>query len=125
MESLILLQYLLIPIIGILTGFLIKYLKAKEKEITDKLDNETLERYIVMLDDTIIACVTATTQTYVEALKKENAFTKEAQQEAFQKTYDAIMAVLTEDAKKYLTQIYGDLNAYITNKIEAEVKAQK
>ena len=35
------------------------------------------------------------------------------------------MAVLTEDAKKYLAQIYGDLNAYITNKIEAEVKAQK
>jgi len=83
MEWLALLQLCLIPILGILTGFLIKFLKAKEKEITDKLDNETLERYIVMLDDTIIACVTATTQTYVEALKKENAFTKEAQQEAF------------------------------------------
>lgn len=125
MEWLALLQLCLIPILGILTGFLIKFLKAKEKEITDKLDNETLERYIIMLDDTIIACVTATTQTYVEALKKENAFTKEAQEEAFQKTYNAIMAVLTEDAKKYLTQIYGDLNAYITNRIEAEVKAQK
>lgn len=125
MEWLALLQCLLIPVIGILSGFLIKFLKTKEKEITDKLDNETLERYIVMLDDTIIACVTATTQTYVEALKKENAFTKEAQQEAFQKTYNAVMAVLTEDAKKYLAQIYGDLNAYITNKIESEVKLQK
>ena len=125
MEWLALLQCLLIPVIGILSGFLIKFLKTKEKEITDKLDNETLERYIVMLDDTIIACVTATTQTYVEALKKENAFTKEAQQEAFQKTYNAVIAVLTEDAKKYLAQIYGDLNAYITNKIESEVKLQK
>lgn len=125
MEWLALLQFLLIPIIGILTGFLIKFLKVKEKEINDKLENETLETYITMLNDTIIACVMATTQTYVEALKKENAFTKEAQEEAFKRTYEAIMATLTEEAKKYLTQIYGDLDAYITNRIEAEVKIQK
>jgi hypothetical protein len=38
-------------------------------------------------------------------------------------TFDAVMAVLTEDAKEYLTAIYGDLTAFITTKIEAEVKA--
>ena len=125
MEWLALLQYLLIPIIGILSGFLIKFLKTKEKEIKDRLDNETAEKYVSMLNDTIIACVSATTQTYVEALKKENAFTEEAQKEAFNRTYDAVMAVLTEDAKKYLSAVYGDLETYLTNKIEAEVKAQK
>jgi hypothetical protein len=31
-----------------------------------------------MLANTIISCVTATNQTYVEALKKDNAFTIEA-----------------------------------------------
>jgi hypothetical protein len=35
------------------------------------------------------------------------------------------MAVLTDEAKKYLTNIYGDLTAYITNKIEAEVQINK
>ena len=125
MEWLALLQFLLIPLIGILTGFLIKFLKAKEKEINDKLENETLEIYITMFNDTIIACVMATTQTYVEALKKENAFTKEAQEEAFKRTYDAIMATLNEEAKKYLTKIYGDLEIYLTNRIESEVKLQK
>ena len=78
-----------------------------------------------MLADTITACVMATNQTYVEALKKENAFTKEAQQEAFNLTYNAVMAVLTEDAKRYLTEVYGDLTAYITTKIEAEVNVSK
>ena len=78
-----------------------------------------------MLADTISACVIATNQTYVEALKKENAFTKEAQQEAFQLTFDAVMAVLTDDAKDYLVNIYGDLTAYITTKIEAEVNSNK
>lgn len=125
MEWLALLQLFLIPVIGLLTGFIIQFLKVKEKEINDKLENENLEIYITMLNDTIIACVMATTQTYVEALKKENAFTKEAQEEAFRRTYEAIMATLTEESKKYLTKIYGDLEAYITNRIEAEVRLQK
>ena len=35
------------------------------------------------------------------------------------------MNILTEDAKKYLTEIYGDVTTYITNKIEAEVNLSK
>ena len=66
-----------------------------------------------------------TKKTYVDALKEENAFDKDAQAIAFQKTFDAIMAVLSNDAKAYLTHIYGDLTAYITARIEAEVKANK
>ena len=82
-----------------------------------------------MLADTISACVVATNQTYVEALKKDNIFTeesaKEAQEEAFKMTYEAIMLILTEDAVTYLTNIYGDLSAYITAQIEAEVNKSK
>ena len=32
---------------------------------------------------------------------------------------------LTDDAKDYLAEIYGDVAAYITNKIEAEVNISK
>ena len=46
---------------------------------------------------------------------------KEAQKEAFELTYNAVMAVLTDEAKHYLAAIYGDLTAYITTRIEAEV----
>lgn len=78
-----------------------------------------------MVTDTVTACVIATNQTYVEALKKKNAFTPEAQKEAFELTYNAVMAILTEDAKKYLAEIYGDVAIYITAKIEAEVNLSK
>ena len=115
----------LIPLLGVLTAYIVKFIKAKSAEIQNKVDNDTADKYIAMLDDTISACVIATTQTYVEALKKENAFTKEAQQEAFNLTFNAVMDVLAEDAKEYLTNIYGDLNAYISNKIEAEVNLNK
>ena len=119
------LEVCIIPLLGILTAYVVKYVNAKSTEIQNKVNNDTADKYIAMLDDTICACVIATTQTYVDALKKDNAFTKEAQKEAFNLTYSAVMAVLTEDAKQYLTNIYGDLTAYITNKIEAEVGLNK
>ena len=119
------LEVCIIPLLGILTTYLVKYIKAKSLELQAKVDNDTADKYIAMLDNTICACVVATTQTYVEALKKENAFTKEAQLEAFNLTFNAVMAVLSNDAKDYLTNIYGDLTAYITNKIEAEVNLNK
>jgi hypothetical protein len=78
-----------------------------------------------MVSMTIQDCVAATTQTYVDSLKAQNSFDKEAQKVAFNKTYEAVMAILTDDVKDYLTSIYGDLQSYLTNRIEAEVKAQK
>lgn len=119
------LEVCVIPLLGILTAYFVKWVNAKSAEIQNKVDNDTADKYIAMLDDTICACVIATTQTYVDALKKDNAFTKEAQQEAFNLTYNAVMAVLTDEAKKYLTSVYGDLTTYITNKIEAEVQINK
>ena len=40
-------------------------------------------------------------------------------------TYNAVLNVLTDDAKDYLSAIYGDLGAYMTTKIEAEVQNAK
>jgi hypothetical protein len=119
------LEVCIIPLLGILTAYVVKYINVKSAEIQDKVENDTADKYIAMLADTISACVMATNQTYVEALKKQNAFTAEAQKEAFNQTFNAVMAVLTDDAKEYLTAAYGDLNAYITTKIEAEVNISK
>lgn len=119
------LEVCIIPLLGVLTAYLVNYIKVKSLELTNKTDSEMADKYIQMLTQTITDCVIATNQTYVEALKKQEAFTKEAQKEAFQKTYDAVMLVLTDDAKEYLAEAYGDLTAYITMKIEAEVNISK
>jgi hypothetical protein len=114
-----------IPLLGLATAYFIKWIKAKEEEILVKVDNDTADKYISMVAQTITDCVIATNQTYVEALKKDNAFTKEAQKEAFQRTLDAVLAVLSDDAKEYLATLYGDATAYLTTRIEAEVNLQK
>ncbi len=115
----------LIPLLILLTVYIVKWLKTKSKEITENSDNALAVKYINLLTETITSCVISTNQTYVDALKEKNAFDEEAQKEAFNKTFQAVMAILSDEAKKYLTEIYGDLTAYISNKIEAEVRFYK
>lgn len=115
----------IIPLLGILTTYIVQYLKAKGNQIAESADNAQTSKYIKMLTDTICNCVQATNQTYVEALKKAGSFDKAAQEEAFQKTYDAVMTILSDDAKVYLTNIYGDLDIYLKTMIEAQVKQNK
>ena len=115
----------IIPLLGAATLYLITLIDAKKKEIKDKTKSEIAKKYIEMLDDTIINCVVATNQTYVDALKKAGSFDAEAQKQAFKFTYDAVMAILTDEAQLYLNEAIKDLNAYITNKIESGVVAAK
>lgn len=115
----------LFPLLGILTTFLIIFISKKAQELKAKTNNELYNKYIDMLEQTIINCVIATNQTYVDALKREGKFDGEAQKIAFQKTYDSVMAILSEDAKTYLNEAIGDLQTYIINQIEAQVNLNK
>ena len=118
-------ELILFPLLIIGSTYLIYFLSVKTKEIKDKTDNDTFDKYLDMLNNTITQCVIATTQTYVEALKKEGKFDAEAQKIAFQKTYDSVMSILTTESKYYLQTALGDLEAYVNNKIEAEVALNK
>lgn len=118
-------QLAIIPSIIIGTVYFITYLKAKNKQIQADIDNDTTKKYLDMLEVTISDAVLATTQTYVEALKNQNAFDIEAQKKAFRLSYEAVMKTLTAEAQKYLVAAVGDLETYITTKIEANVKLSK
>lgn len=121
----IILEVAIIPLLIALTGYLVAFIKSKTKEITDRVENDKADKYIYMLSNTITKCVTATNQTYVDSLKKDNAFSKEAQQEALKMTADAVLAILSDEAKAYLPTIVGDLNTYILTQIESEVNRLK
>lgn len=118
-------ELVIFPVLGIAGVYLVVLISTKINEIKSKTKNETTKKYLDMLNDTITATVLATTQTYVEALKKEGKFDIEAQKKAFQQTYNCIMSTLTDEAKKYITEAIGDLETYVTNKIEAEVSVNK
>ena len=118
-------QVCIIPLLGILTKYLIDFLNAKRQEINQTVDNETAIKYNNKIFNTVTDCVIATNQTYVEALKAQGAFDAEAQKIAFQKTLDAVLSILTDDAKEYIKEAFGDITVYLTTLIESSVNKNK
>lgn len=122
----------IVPLLGILTTFLVSFIKTKKEEVLNKISadkteeqKKTLEKYLNLVETTVVDCVQATNQTYVETLKAEGSFDAEAQKVAFNKTLESVLGILSDDAKEYLTEIFGDLNIYLTNLIESKVNTSK
>ena len=118
-------EIVIIPLLGVGTAYLCYFIKVKIAELKEKTKNEKEKKYLDMLDKTICEAVIATNQTYVEALKKAGKFDGAAQAEAFKKTYETVMKLLTDDAKEFLSTLTADLEADIQNKIEAQVNLAK
>ena len=58
-------EIVIIPLLGALTIYAVKWINVKTKKISKETDNETLNKYLKMLSETITKCVIATNQTYV------------------------------------------------------------
>ena len=118
-------QLVLVPLLGIITTWFVKWINSKIENQKVATENELYRKYLTMFQDTVERSVTMTNQTYVDALKNKNAFTAEAQKEAFEMTYNAILKQLGTEAQTYLSEAVGDLNDYIKNAIEATVNISK
>ena len=118
-------QVCLIPLLGILTKYLVAYIAMKSEEMQKQAKNELAQKYLQMAGETIMACVIATNQTYVESLKAQGKFDKEAQEIAFNKTLESVLTLLNDEVKEYITEVFGDLNAYLNTQIEAAVNGTK
>ena len=87
------------------------------KIISEQIADEITDR----LEDAVYA----TTQTYVDDLKKNGAFTKEAQLHALALALATLLGSLSQEAKDYIEKNFGDAETYLTGRIEAEVRRQK
>lgn len=103
----------------------IYFIKVAANWVKTKANSELASKYTGMIESTIIACVTKTNQCYVDALKEKGEFTEEAQKLAFENTKEEIIRILTGDALDYLKEITGDVDAYLTSRIESTVKELK
>lgn len=101
------------------------YLSNLSKEKVAKIENIKVREAIDKLLDIITKCVSATNQEFVGDLKKEGKFDKDQQEEAWNKTKNKINKILDKESKEILGKAYGDLNDYINQTLEDEVKRQK
>jgi NADH:ubiquinone oxidoreductase subunit 6 (subunit J) len=123
------LQNLLVAVITaavtVATTFLCRWLASLYERNKIKVKNEKAQMVFGQVTDMVIAAVETTTSTYVKNLKAENLFDAQAQQEAFNKTFETVKKQLSEESAKIIADTYGDVELYLTNKIEQLVEELK
>lgn len=115
----------IVPLLGVLVPYIIKLIRTKSQEIQDKTNNELVNKYIDLITDTVVNCVIATNQTYVESIKNSGSFDAEAQKEAFNKTLASVKTILGEDMLAFISEMFGDVETYLTVLIETAVNENK
>lgn len=120
-----LLQAVATAAVPVCAAFLVQFLRRKSAEAAARTDSLTTKELLAEVTEAVTTAVTYTSQTYVDALKKSNEFTEENQRAALQKSLDEAKKLLTSEAAAFLRRAYGDLDAYLTAHIEAEVRTQK
>lgn len=111
--------------IPVLTYYLAKYLSMLFEKIKVGIDSEDTQESLSNIFNLILTVVSSTSQTYVDSLKASGTFDKEAQQEAFMKTKETILSLLSDNYKKIIEDIYGDIDAWLDVQIESAVRNLK
>lgn len=109
---------IIIPLITYLGVKLSAYLKTK-------VESEKLHKHLDTAIEAVTIAVAAVMQTYVDNLKKNGSFTKEAQKAAFLQAKDAALKLITDETKNAITANFGDFNAWLEALIETKVKEIK
>ena len=111
--------------VPVVTTFLCRWLASLYDGNKTKVKNEKVNAVLERVVDMIVSVVETTTSTYVKQLKEDNLFNADAQKEAFNKTFEAVQKQLTEESTKIIAETYGDVEIYLTNKIEQFVEELK
>ena len=106
------------PLISIAGAKLIQFINSKIK-------NNKAADLLTTATTIVINAVRSVFQTYVEALKKEGSFNKDAQIIALNKAKDIALTQMTDEVKEYLVATYGSLDSWLDTNIEATINILK
>lgn len=113
-------QEILISVVTvILTGLATWAVTALTGWLNEKLKDKKSQRYAFAILEVVTSCVKATYQTYVEAIKGTDMWTKEAQEKALKMALESAKAQLDDELKGYITENFGGVDQYIIGLIEA------
>lgn len=99
--------------------------EAKKK--AELIENELLRNATLQVLDLAKVIVGSLNQTVVDPLKEspELNFDKEAQKKVLESAKSAIKKNLDDKSKEILSKTHTDLDTYLTDVVEAEVRKQK
>lgn len=108
----------IIPLLAWAVSALTDYLKQKA-------DNDKLDKYFDLANDAVITAVSETMQTFVSEMKKSGDWNKEAAARALSMAKLRAQEIMGAAAYMMLAEIVGDVDAWLTSKIEAAVLTVK
>ena len=113
-------QEILFSAIGtILTGLLVWLVSIVTNWINSKIKDKNAAKILTSITTLVTNVVQATYQSYVEALKGTDAWTKKAQEEALNKAFTTIKNQLNNEGIKFIEENYGNVEEYIKTLIES------
>lgn len=113
-----LITFVVIPLLSWCGVELVKWLSNKTKNAKSK-------QYIEDAVSAVVIAVSEVSQTYVEALKKEGKFDKDAQFIAFELARDKALSLINDNSIKAITTVYNDFEYWLDLIIEQKVKELK
>ena len=113
---------LLVPV---LVGYLATFIKKKTEELQNKINKDEVNKYIGILESTVVNVVTCVQETFVKTLKEKGEFNEEFAKEAYETAKTDILNILGEAGVTTLQTAYGDIDILLKALIEAAVKKIK
>jgi|LSQX01.2.fsa_nt_gb uncharacterized protein with von Willebrand factor type A (vWA) domain len=120
-----LVKVVFVPALPVVAGYLIALLQKYTAKIKADINQQALDRYLDLAENAIASAVLATSQTFVDQLKKEERFDLDAQKEALQLSKDRARAIITTAAREAIEQAYGDFNEWMDAKIHEIIRLEK
>lgn len=93
--------------------------------LKERTEREKVREYLDQIKEVVETAVSCTSQTYVDSLKKGGEFNREEQKAALLKSLESARSSISPSVQSFILETYGDLDKYLTQLIEAEVRKQK
>lgn len=122
---LMILQAVIIAVVPIAAAALRSWVRQLIEIAKEKSESEKMRQYLDEIGQAVETAVACTSQTYVDALKRGGEFNKDEQKEALSKSLEAARGSLSPWIKDFIYSTYGDVDTYLTQRIEAQVRKQK
>ena len=116
---------ILIPLLITIITICICTMTSKIAKDAVRLAPSKYSEIIYGLENIVNKAVITTNQTFVNELKKQGKVDKEAMEEAYRRTYESIVASLSQSFFEYIDKETVDIDALLRNMIETSVNWNK
>ena len=116
---------ILIPLLVTIITICICMITSKVAKSAAESAPSKYSEIIYALENIVNKAVITTNQTFVNELKKQGKFDKKAMEEAYNKTFNSIVASLSQSFFEYIDEENVDIDVLLKNMIETSVDWNK